>query len=295
MSGNSRYQIMVFSDQFAEHKQFSLSRRAVRAAFGVGAFVLVAMAGMGWSLYDNISAKAELKTLQEENKKLKQANEQYLQATIEIEGKLEHFQGQTYKLARFVGADFGSEVGGIGGRDMFDRVEYDQYLRHDLGFLRNMAQQLDEQLVGLEEDFQKRAGLLAGTPSILPSRGWISSSFGYRTDPFTGRRAHHKGLDISCPKGTPVYAPADGVVSFRGYQGGFGNMVELTHSENITTKFGHLSKFNVSKGQRVKRGDLIAFVGSTGRSTAPHLHYEVHVDDKPQNPMRYIFDEGRSL
>jgi murein DD-endopeptidase MepM/ murein hydrolase activator NlpD len=130
-------------------------------------------------------------------------------------------------------------------------------------------------------------------PSISPvRRGWISSGYGTRKDPFTGRQVLHRGMDVSAWTGTPVYATADGKVKKAGRAGTLGLLVEIEHGNGVTTRYGHNSKLLVKAGQRVKRGDVIAEVGSTGRSTSPHCHYEIHVDGRHVNPWRYILDGG---
>jgi len=130
--------------------------------------------------------------------------------------------------------------------------------------------------------------MLAHTPSIWPVHGWVTSGFGFRTNPFTGLNQMHEGLDIANRAGTPVIAPADGIVSDTGRDASYGNVVVISHGFGMITRFNHLSKIFVRAGQRVKRGDKIAEVGTTGMSTGPHLHYEVRVNGIPVNPLRYI-------
>lgn len=142
----------------------------------------------------------------------------------------------------------------------------------------------------LQEHIQDNLTRLRATPSILPARGWISSEFGYRMNPFSGRRTFHKGIDIANYAGTPVYAPADGVVTFAGPRGGYGNVVQISHGYGIVTRFGHNSRIVVKRNDRVRRGDKIAEIGSTGRSTAPHLHYEVVLRGKAVNPRPFILE-----
>lgn len=125
-------------------------------------------------------------------------------------------------------------------------------------------------------------------PSIWPVEGPITGSFGERTDPFNGEGAFHTGVDISAPIGEPVIAPADGVVTFADFTNGYGRMMVLEHSHGVTTRYGHLSGFAVAEGQHVHRGETIAYVGSSGRSTGPHLHYEVRINDTPVNPHKYL-------
>jgi murein DD-endopeptidase MepM/ murein hydrolase activator NlpD len=125
-------------------------------------------------------------------------------------------------------------------------------------------------------------------PGIWPVRGTVSGGFGERIDPLNGEGAFHSGMDISAPVGTPVYAPADGIVFASGLDSGYGNAVLIDHGFGITTKYGHLSRSDVVIGQEVKRGQLIGAVGETGRVTGPHLHYEVHVHETPVNPAKYL-------
>ncbi|MFD1612522.1 M23 family metallopeptidase [Sphingomonas tabacisoli] len=126
-------------------------------------------------------------------------------------------------------------------------------------------------------------------PSLKPVANLNFSSFyGVRSDPFRGTAAMHAGVDIPGAMGTPIYATADGVVGRAGWAGGYGNLVELEHGRGLETRYGHLSKILVSAGQHVKRGDQIALMGSTGRSTGSHLHYEVRMDGRAVNPIPYL-------
>ncbi len=126
-------------------------------------------------------------------------------------------------------------------------------------------------------------------PTVSPVKGWISSLFGLRDNPVTGRHRMHQGIDIAATKGTPIYAPADGVVTLVAKAADYGNYIEVKHGFRIITKFAHIEKSFVKKGQKVRRGEMIALVGDTGRTTGPHLHYEVREDTgKPKNPLNYI-------
>src|SRR5690606_5699978 len=119
-------------------------------------------------------------------------------------------------------------------------------------------------------------------------KGWLTSGFGYRYSPWGGNVKMHKGVDIAAPTGTSVMAPSDGVVVFSGSKGGYGSTVIIDHGYGIKTLFGHNSQLFVSEGDKITRGQKISAVGSTGASTGPHLHYEVHVDGIPTDPMNYI-------
>jgi murein DD-endopeptidase MepM/ murein hydrolase activator NlpD len=136
---------------------------------------------------------------------------------------------------------------------------------------------------------------LASTPSIWPTRGWVSSGFGTRLSPFTGRKEVHNGIDISARMNTPVIAPADGTVSSTRRDNWSGNVIYINHGYGIVTAYAHLEKILVEKGRFVKRGEVIGLVGNTGRSTGPHLHYEVNVNGVPTNPYNYILDENKPL
>ena len=157
------------------------------------------------------------------------------------------------------------------------RLELD--IAHEEGDLRHLSAHLKEQQT-----------LLNFTPSVWPVRGWISSRFGYRVSPFTGRRELHKGLDIVNRAGTPVVVTADGQVVFAGYKGGYGKMVIVDHGLGKVTKYGHLSKIDVRNGDSVIRGQELGRLGNTGRSTGPHLHYEVVLNGKAVNPVDYLLD-----
>jgi len=128
----------------------------------------------------------------------------------------------------------------------------------------------------------------ADAPSIWPVEGRLTSSFGERVDPFNGEGTFHSGVDISVPYGTPVHASADGVVMFAEVMSGYGNLINVDHGHGLSTRYGHLSGFAVSDGQHVHRGQVIGYVGATGRATSPHLHYEVRIQDVPVNPHKYL-------
>jgi murein DD-endopeptidase MepM/ murein hydrolase activator NlpD len=148
----------------------------------------------------------------------------------------------------------------------------------------------EQGVLELWETLSVQQSLIRATPSLKPTRGWYTSPFGYRMSPYTGAMALHTGLDIAATPGTPIYAPADGVVSFSGYDGGYGKLLSIDHGYGVVTRYGHNSELYVTVGQKVKRGDLIAAVGNTGRSTASHLHYEVRVNGLPVDPENYILE-----
>lgn len=153
------------------------------------------------------------------------------------------------------------------------------------------SQLREQSLIKVWDSLSDRKSLLMATPSIKPARGWFTSKFGYRLDPYTRRPELHAGLDIAAPPGTPVHAPADGVVSYAGYEGGYGKLISIDHGYGVVTRFAHNSRIYVEQGQKVSRWDVISAVGSTGRSTGAHLHYEVRIHGVPVDPMNYVLEE----
>ncbi len=156
------------------------------------------------------------------------------------------------------------------------------------GALRDLLQGLESRLRFVRRDVEHQQALAAATPSIWPTQGWLTGSFGGRSDPFTGEPGFHQGLDISTDKGRPVRATADGTVESAGYSGDYGNLIVLKHGFGLQTRYGHLSGFAVKPGQTVKRGDVIGYVGATGRATGYHLHYEILVNGKLINPLQLL-------
>lgn len=165
---------------------------------------------------------------------------------------------------------------------VLDRVTY------NLSVLQSLVPEKADTLEMLKGEVDEYTRRLAATPSIWPTRGRISSGFGMRRNPFGGGSQFHYGIDIAGTHGTPVYATANGQVSFAGYRGGFGNLVIISHGYGFQTYYAHLSGFAVSNGQWVKRGQVIGYMGRSGRATGTHLHYEVHVNGVAVNPYRYL-------
>ena len=159
--------------------------------------------------------------------------------------------------------------------------------------LKDLLQGLESRLQTVRSDVDKRNQLAAATPSIWPTHGWLSSSAGYRADPFTGERDFHPGLDISADKGDPIYSTADGTVTHAASAGNYGNLVIVDHGYGLETRYGHMSAFKVKVGQQVKRGDLLGLVGATGRATSSHLHYEVRANGRILNPLQLLLNPRR--
>jgi murein DD-endopeptidase MepM/ murein hydrolase activator NlpD len=168
-----------------------------------------------------------------------------------------------------------------------------QSAENTFGLLREILQGIENRLTAARSDVDRRNALAAATPSIWPAHGWLSSSVGRRTDPITGGADYHQGLDISADAGTPVYATADGTVMLAQREGAYGNLITIDHGYGLETRYGHLSKYEVKSGSQVKRGQVIGRVGSTGRATGPHLHYEVRVNGRLLNPLQLLLQQRR--
>jgi murein DD-endopeptidase MepM/ murein hydrolase activator NlpD len=156
------------------------------------------------------------------------------------------------------------------------------------GVLRDLLGAVESRIDNMRNGVERRQALAAATPSIWPVAGWLSSGYGTRRDPFTGDEGFHPGLDISADSGEPILAPGDAVVESAAVNGNYGNLIVLDHGFGITTRYGHLSRFAVTTGEQVHRGDVIGYVGSTGRSTSPHLHYEIWINGQLTNPLRLL-------
>ncbi len=188
-------------------------------------------------------------------------------------------------------------IGGIPENDLDQDIPLEA--RHN-SLIREMHQQVNQttlaakqQVLNFEDligQLEKKRNLLASTPSIKPVDGWITSKFGYRKSPFTGKRTFHTGLDISNKTGTKIIATADGKISYADRKMYIGKLVVIDHGYGRVTKYGHLQKILVKPGQKVKRGDVIGLLGNTGKSTGPHVHYEVRINNAPVNPLKYILN-----
>jgi murein DD-endopeptidase MepM/ murein hydrolase activator NlpD len=166
-------------------------------------------------------------------------------------------------------------------------------IRVDLGALIRRANLLASSFKEAADSLALHTARLAATPSIMPTQGWLSSAFSsMRTHPILHMARPHEGIDVSAPMGSPIEAPAAGVVTDAGWETGYGNTITIDHGFGIVTKFAHASKLFVRNGQRVSRGQRIALVGNSGLATGPHLHYEVHVNGRPVDPLKYVLPEG---
>jgi len=234
---------------------------------------------------DHVELKARAYQLDKEN-------EAFRLAARQLNDKISSLEVTSKKLQVLSGLDQES-LGGVGGPSSFENplLSLDsQNLFEHFSSMETKSISLEGTLIQLQDLYNTRSILLAATPAIMPVTGYPSGRFGYRIDPFNGKRDFHPGIDISAPRGNKVIATADGVVTTAGRKFSYGKLVTLEHKFGISTRYGHLDRYSVEKGQKVKRGDIIGYVGSTGRSTGPHLHYEVRLNDRPLNPFRFFRD-----
>ncbi len=255
----------------------------------VGAFLLVTLvsAWFIWSHFNTPVSPVEVTRLQKENDELRQVNQSFETSIQKLQEQLSGYEDRTRYLAIVAGVEsLGDGVeAGIGGSAPDEAAA-------DLPRIQARAALLDGVLDTVEEQLEQRMRWISSTPAISPVRGILTSGFGYRADPMTHGRGNHQGIDIAAAYGLPVHASGDGLVLQASEQGGLGRAVFLFHGYGLTSRYGHLSAVTVRPGQRVKRGDVIGRVGNTGRSTGPHLHYEVRLDGEPLNPIGYILDNG---
>ncbi len=289
------YTIMVVPHARAEFKKFKLSYRSLLAGVGGLGLLLVCGLALPYFLFRTYSQTSRLERLTQENQGLREANSRFDASLADLKEQITDFENKAYKFALMAGVeDFPGTRQGAGGADMSglpSGAPSVNYLRQELNQLRERTQALQGSFSVIEKAYQDQSLLLASTPSIKPVKGILGHGFGWRRDPFTGQREFHKGIDISAPTGRDVLSPADGIVIKTAREAGYGKAIYLSHGNGITTRYGHLSEFNVKLGQKVKRGDTIGFVGSSGRSTGPHLHYEVLVHKKKVDPMGYILED----
>jgi murein DD-endopeptidase MepM/ murein hydrolase activator NlpD len=249
----------------------------------LGALLLLAVV-FGTLFFVSIRRDRRYRATLAENARLKSSAEKMTTRLTDLSRKLDDFEERTRKLAIVAGlpalADNGR--GGTGGA-------LPESASGALD-LQERGRTLDERLAGLEKKLAQQNALLANTPSIEPVPGLITCGFGERSDPFTEEPAFHTGIDISSPRGHSIIASAGGTVVRAGWVNGYGRCVEVAHGLGLRTLYGHLDEIHVIEGQHVSRGEAIGVVGTTGRSTGPHLHYEVRLDNRAVNPLPYILD-----
>lgn len=274
---------------------------SVQAWLFLGTLAVLTLGGLlaMISLASNTVDQQQLVDLRAENDTLREVNRGFETSIRKIETQVLDYQSRIHQLAIVAGI---SELGpgpeaGIGGTTpvMFDGelgpLEAEKGFGASLAELTGQLALMDQRTGLLQEELENDALTIASTPAIAPVKGLYTSGFGYRSDPFTGKRTFHQGIDITAPHGKEIVASGDGIVVKAERLRGLGKAVYIAHGFGITTRYGHMSRIAVEAGQRVRRGDVIGYVGSSGRSTGNHLHYEVHVDGKAKNPLPYVLDD----
>ena len=297
------FNILVFGHKTSMTRHLRIHRKTFKIVLYLFAFVLL-LTTFFFCDYIQVRKKAfELNRLRQEAQTQK-SHIQFFSARIEdLEkqlSKLKDFDKKIRIIANLERAGETTPIMGMGGPSPSDIREklkggngedgLVQQMRTDIERLQSEAVSREESLSELEKLLQNKKEMLAHTPSIWPVMGWVTSSFGFRTNPFTGLTQMHEGMDISNRVGSLVIAPASGIVSDTGNDYAHGKFVVISHGFGITTRYNHLSQVLVRAGQKVNRSDKIAEVGNTGQSTGPHLHYEVRVNGIPINPMRYMLN-----
>ncbi|MFO7987227.1 MAG: M23 family metallopeptidase [Desulfatiglandaceae bacterium] len=269
-------------------------------------FLILVSASVCWVIRDYRAIKARMPELEQLKRENALHRERFIQMAEQIDTfktEMDELRALDEKLRGMVESETSGEdvrLGGMGGSvpSLLDPGETAKKIDGD--FIQKMHQTLDklhsaaefskQNKVNLHQFLENQKRVLASIPSIWPAKGWLSSRFGQRTSPFTGKEEFHEGIDISARMSTPIVVTADGVVAFSGREQGYGRVIKIDHGHGLSSKYAHLQKPLVKQGQRVKRGESIGLVGNTGKTTGAHLHYEVHVDGVPVNPLRYIFN-----
>ena len=297
------FTILIFGHKTSKSRNLKVPKKTVK----IGAYLL----GFAFLLntfffcdYIQIKKKVfELGQLRQETQSQK-SQIHFFSARIEdLErqlSKLKDFDQKIRIIANLEKIQDSTSLRGMGGpspSDIRERLKEGkdekgliQQMKTDIERLQSEALSREESLSEIEKLLQSKKVMLIHTPSIWPVLGWVTSGFGFRTNPFTGLTQMHEGLDISNRVGTPVMAPADGIVLDTGNDFAYGRTLTISHGFGMISRYSHLNKVLVRNGQRVKRGDKIGEVGMTGKTTGPHLHYEVRVNGIPANPMRYILN-----
>ncbi len=285
---------------FVPHARASLRKwRVTNLQLGLlfGGIGLATLASLliSWSYFTTSIDRSHLEALRTENQDLRQVNKSFASSIEGLEGKLAEYEERTRKLAILAGletASNGSEAGIGGSPDDSHRAE--EGPQGEIAFISDRLGALDSTLSEVRSRLDARAQWISSMPTTAPVRGLWTSAFGVRSDPVHGGRAFHEGIDISAAPGAPVRATAAGIVTTAGWSGGLGRSVSVTHGYGLNTRYGHLSEVAVREGQRVRRGDVIGYVGNTGRSTGYHLHYEVRQNGEPVNPVGFILEKNTS-
>ncbi|MFH1491122.1 MAG: M23 family metallopeptidase [Pseudomonadota bacterium] len=295
--------IVFLPEEATKVRQFKIPRSLFFLFFF---FCLAAAVGIAWGVRDYQAIKKEiprLGRLQKENRQQKAQLATLAQRIDQISRRLidlKKFDNKLKVMVNLEPNDDSTQFLGIGGSDpAILNPDYAIEKAHKklVRLMHRSVENLNAEITvqttekaELISFLETQKSLLAHTPSVWPTRGWISSGFGYRVSPFTNQKEFHRGLDISTRSSTPIIAPSDGIVTSAGVDYGYGNILSVSHGHGLITKYAHMAKILVKKGQSVKRGSVIGLVGMTGRTTGPHLHYEVHLNGVPVDPLRYVLN-----
>lgn len=304
---SQNYSVIIVSDAKSTNKEFSVSAKFVMNAILAFSLLVVFFGFIIFQYLTMTLDKQKMKRLELDTKD-KQQKINALSSTIDIlNQRLQNMEtykerimvatGLTSPMALKEVGSGGPDFGNPGGADFQAPAatlpgagQAPQNLLSKTKAISENAKLIEESLKSVESMVYQQKLQLAATPAIWPTRGYISGAFGNRVHPFTGRYEHHAALDIATQLGNKIIAPADGVVLIAESKEYYGKMIIIDHGFGYTTRYGHLSGFNVREGQRVRRYDVIGYVGTSGRSNGPHLHYEVRYFDKPMNPGNFILD-----
>jgi murein DD-endopeptidase MepM/ murein hydrolase activator NlpD len=298
----TRYTIIVATDYARRLLRFSLSSRAVLVTILAALSIMCGLAILAVTSLKIHNNTSEFYCLVQENRsnedQLEEFNDQFEEIAEHFE-RLNKDKSELMVMYGFKIENNRSSLSGIGGPAPEDegtlvREKRDEFLDHELADeLNRLQHRMKWELASLNDLLSIVEGhedQLNSTPSIHPASGFFSSGFGFRRDPINRTIRMHNGIDINNRIGTPVYASANGIVVFTGVESGYGNMVTINHGYGITTNYAHLNDILVREGDEVKRGDKIGTIGVTGRTTGPHLHYEVRINGVPMDPKTYITD-----
>lgn len=286
-----QHTIIVVPHARARFRQFQVTSRLLWGVATAVSLSLLLGVVFGVLWIQSVRKNREASTLQAENQDLR-GRTKTLNAKLEsLEKLLAEFEERTRRLSVVAGLS-GLQDPGTGGVGGLSTLPADD-ASHTEAVLEEASRRglvLSSRLGQVEEKLSFQADQLALTPTLAPVTGILTAGYGLRSDPFTGRQEFHTGIDISSPTGGRIVSPASGTVVNVGWQNGYGRVVEIAHGFGIRTLYAHLEAPRVVEGQRVRRGDIVGLVGSTGRSTGPHLHYEVQVGGKPVNPLDYVLN-----
>lgn len=289
-------EIIFIDSKSGKVKKLSFSKKSWKITkFFIMMFFFLSISSLflGYATYTQYD---KLIKLSQKNIVLSNKLNQKNTAIYTLEQKFVHFQQFVENIKKIVSWDFTPKEtlakGGDNNYDIknFNSINMDK-LDNVLGDFSLHSTELETELQVMFDQFNTKLSYLTSIPSIWPVKGWITSKFGYRISPFTHTLKFHEGLDIANQVGTKIVAPAEGYVIFSGWARGYGNTIIIGHGYGFSTVYGHLETINVNEGQHVERGQVIALLGSTGRSTGPHLHYEVRVKGVPVNPINYILNQ----